>query len=145
MIDILSILQKINLSQKEFAGVIGKHPSAVNRVSKGLMDFPKEWKSVLLDKFGVNADDFKKQVKVICQAAGPDEIIQVVSYEGNKHVVRNVPKYLEAESHTARRSLATNMSLLGFTDKKIALMMGVNYPPTPKAMNGFYAPFYKIK
>ena len=43
MIDLRNILKELNLSQKEFADEIGKHPSAVHRVIRGDLKMPKEW------------------------------------------------------------------------------------------------------
>lgn len=35
-------------------------------------------------------------------------------------------KYTQVTNHTARRSFATNFSLLGFSDRQIATMMGLS-------------------
>ena len=62
MIDLRNILKELNLSQKEFADEIGKHPSAVHRVIRGDLKMPKEWGVYLSDKYNIDLGDYTLEV-----------------------------------------------------------------------------------
>ena len=59
MIDFERLLIDLKLNQVELSTYIGKSTSAVSKVKKGEMAFPDEWKKIILDKFGVNVNDYE--------------------------------------------------------------------------------------
>lgn len=59
MIDLERLLADINLNQKELATLVGVTAQSVTHVKKSKMDFPKEWKKTINDKFQINVDDYE--------------------------------------------------------------------------------------
>lgn len=71
----------------------------------------------ILDRWGneypkpPGVDVFNRQVKVVCRNAGITDMVLVPLNEGGVSVERFRPKYEVISSHTARRSMATNLYL----------------------------------
>lgn len=59
MIDLERLLSEINLNQKELALLVGVTGQAVTLVKQNKMDFPKEWKKIINDKFKINVDKYE--------------------------------------------------------------------------------------
>lgn len=59
MIDLERLLSEINLNQKELALLVGVTGQAVTLVKQNKMDFPKEWKKIINDKFKINVDNYE--------------------------------------------------------------------------------------
>jgi integrase len=71
-----------------------------------------------------------KYLKELGEHAGFDEIHQIREYKGGKITILNKPTYSLISTHTARRSFATNMYLLGVPSITI---MGITGHRTEKA------------
>lgn len=68
--------------------------------------------------------NFNKRIKLICRKAKITEAVTVEIKRGNKIEKHKKKKYELIGSHTARRSFATNMYLLGVQTAKIMLFTG---------------------
>ena len=67
---------------------------------------------------------FSQKMKDICKIAEIDEEVELVKSVGGKIVKIVMPKYKFVSSHTARRSLASNMFLAGIPKKQIMILTG---------------------
>lgn len=67
---------------------------------------------------------YNLMVKRLCRKAGITEPILYEQHHGVRLVRKTVPKYSLVSSHTARRSLATNLYLRGVQTAKIMLLTG---------------------
>lgn len=67
---------------------------------------------------------YNATVKRVCKKAGVDSLVLYEQQHGTKLVRKNVPKYTMVSSHTARRTLATNLYLQGVATAKIMLLTG---------------------
>lgn len=77
MIDIDKLTKDLKLTQKELASYFQVSPSAINRVKKGEMSFPKSWEEVLSNEFDVNLLDYyidKEPIKPITEDPNGKEI-----------------------------------------------------------------------
>lgn len=67
---------------------------------------------------------YNTMVKRLCKRAGITDKTLVERTRGTKIVRKQIPKYQLVSSHTARRSLATNMYLAGIPAARIMLITG---------------------
>lgn len=67
---------------------------------------------------------FNKAIKVICRKIGFSELIPYERHVGTEFISEMRPKWMFISSHTARRSAATNMFLVGIPVFRIMLLTG---------------------
>ncbi len=96
-----------------------------------MVDIPLHWMvEEILHRNGQTLPSLKSQqafnkiIKRICRRAGIRDKILYEQTEGLKVVRKNVEKWTLVTSHTARRSLATNMYLAGILPARIMLITG---------------------
>lgn len=58
MIDVEKLVKFLKTDQNGLAEIVGKDASSISKVKKGKMDFPGDWKKIIMDLHGVNVDDF---------------------------------------------------------------------------------------
>lgn len=68
--------------------------------------------------------NMNKYLKEVAKEAGFDEIQQVKSYKGGNAFIANTPTHQLITTHTARRSFATNMYLMGVPSITIMAITG---------------------
>jgi integrase len=96
-----------------------------------VVDIPLHWMvEDILNRNGQTLPPIKTQqsynkiIKRICRRAGIRDKILYERTEGLKVIRKNVEKWTLVTSHTARRSLATNMYLAGILPARIMLITG---------------------
>jgi transcriptional regulator with XRE-family HTH domain len=62
MIDIDRITKELNLLQKDLAVVLGVTSQAISKVKSGEMSFPEAWKDTLMSKYGLDIENYKREV-----------------------------------------------------------------------------------
>ncbi len=68
--------------------------------------------------------NMNKYLKELAKEAGFDEMQQIRVYRGGNVMVENVPTYELISTHTARRSFATNVYLMGVPSINIMAITG---------------------
>lgn len=99
---------------------------------KGIrVELPVHWmvKAVLKRNGGklpkiASDQSYNATIKRVCKRAGVESPVLYEQHHGTKLVRKNVPKYTMISSHTARRTLATNLYLQGVQPAKIMLLTG---------------------
>ena len=72
----------------------------------------------------ISNQKLNQYLKELCQIAGFDEPVNWFEYRGNQRIVKPRPFYELVQSHTPRRSFATNAYLSGMPIKMISEMLG---------------------
>ena len=67
-----------------------------------------------------------RDIKELCQLAGIDEEIHVVSYKGNERIEERHPKYELVGTHTGRRTFIVNALSLGIPPNVVMKWTGHN-------------------
>jgi integrase len=65
-----------------------------------------------------------KYLKELAREAGLDELQQIRVFKGGNVIIENIPTYDMISTHTARRSFATNMYLMGVPSINIMAITG---------------------
>lgn len=118
----------IRISEDNFIEGIIKITSLKTRITSAIPIHPVILP--ILEKYNYSfplpktPQNYNQVLKRICKRAGITEMILLEYTKGTKIVRKKVPKYSLISSHTARRSLATNMYLTGEPVFRIMLITG---------------------
>jgi integrase len=82
----------------------------------------------------ISNQKFNKYVKDVCKIAELNEIIEKGITKAGKRVIEKFKKWELFSSHTARRSFATNLCLLGVSERTVREMTGHE---SAKAFNAY--------